>query len=129
MSTALAARRLQSLTQGRLGVVAVLLVAVFVLFFPARQIVQQRGDMEGLEARLAALAAENERLAEEVARLENPEELEALARERLGLVKPGEDAYYFVEPSSPEADEAPAEEPPPLSRAWSWLTELIRGGG
>lgn len=128
MSAAVTAR-LQSLTQGRLMVVVVLSVAAFALFFPARQLVQQRNDVEDLKGRLAALAVENERLSDEVTRLEDPNELEALARERLGLVKPGEDAYYFVEPSSPEPGPPAAEKPSAFGRAWSWLVGLIRGSG
>lgn len=123
--------RLQNLSQGRLMLIVGLLVAAFVLFFPARQLVQQRNDMERLRSRLVALSAENKRLADEVARLDDPAELETLARERLGLVKPGEDAYYFVEAKEPEADAKPAapEERSVFSRAWGWLTELFRGSG
>lgn len=123
--------RLQNLSQGRLMFIVGLLVAAFVLFFPARQLVQQRNEMEHLRGRLADLSKENERLAEEVARLDDPAELEALARERLGLVKPGEDAYYFVEQPDPEPSAPPGapEGRSVFSRAWGWVVDLFRGSG
>ena len=130
-AAATAARRLQTFSQGRLVLAVILLVSAFVLFLPARQLLHQRSEMNRLEDRLTALSAENRRLSEQVARLQSPEELEALARQRLGLVKPGEDAYYFVDPPSAEPTPATArrEERSVVSRAWSWLTELVRGSG
>lgn len=129
MSAAVVAQRIGAIVQGRVGVIAVLLIAGFVLFFPARQLVGQRNDMENLETRLAALAHENERLAADVARLEDPAQLETLARERLGLVRPGEDAYLFVEPPPEGREPEPEAAPSLFGRAWSWLVSLVRGSG
>lgn len=47
------------------------------------------------ESRCAALRAENEELQRQLASLGEDETLEALARDRLGLVRPGERIYYF----------------------------------
>ncbi|HVL80113.1 MAG TPA: septum formation initiator family protein, partial [Actinomycetota bacterium] len=70
-----------------------LLVAAFLVFFPTKQLVAQKMRMHRLEARLVELQRNNEELEAEVRRMQDPQELEILARERLGLVKPGEDAY------------------------------------
>lgn len=129
MSAAVLAQRIGAIVQGRFGVVVVVCIAVFALFFPARQLAGQRSDMEALETRLAAIAAENERLAAEVARLEDPAQLETLARERLGLVRPGEDAYLFVEPPPTGPERATDEAPSVFERAWGWLVSLVRGSG
>lgn len=122
----MSALRISVLGQRRLMMAATLVAAAFVLFFPARQLIVQREQISALEARRSALRAENERLADRATRLSDPSEVEAMARERLGLVRPGEKAY-FVEPT--QAPEAPKAETGRSiwSRAWSWLTSLLRG--
>jgi len=100
-----------------------LVIAAFLVFFPTRQLVAQRSRMERLESRLELLTQENRRLESEVDRLQDPAELELLARERLGLVRPGEQAYLLVPtpaPSAPPRPKAPDRRPWP-SRAWDWL--------
>ena len=114
-------------TQRRAFVVAAVVIGAFILFFPARQLVSQRGRIDQLSERRAALRAENARLAEEASRLSDPNELEVLARDRLGLVRPGE-RIYFIEPSELEPRRSQTEADPSLwSRAWSWLGSLVRG--
>lgn len=114
--------------QRRVMLLIVLLGAAFVLFFPSRQLVAQRTHIGQLEDRLAELRAENETLDEDVRRLTDPAELETLARERLGLVRPGERAY-IVDPVRPKVVPRPnnAEEAPWWERAWESLTSLLRG--
>lgn len=115
------------LGQRRLIVFITVLAGAFILYFPARALVSQRGHIDALEERRAALRAQNQRLSDQAKRLSDPAELEVLARERLGLVRPGERAY-FVEPT-----EAPPEAPVTKtegslwSRIWSWVTSLARG--
>jgi hypothetical protein len=113
-------------------IIVCLIAAAFVVFFPARQLVAQRTRMDDLETRLAQLTAQNKRLQSDIGRLQDPGELEVLARDRLGLVKPGERAYYFVSPlTSPAAPPVPAlpARRPLWSRMWSWVTGLLRGKG
>ncbi|HYZ91087.1 MAG TPA: septum formation initiator family protein [Actinomycetota bacterium] len=117
-----------SLGRRRLFVGVTVVVAAFILFFPARALVSQRDRIELLEERRDALRAENRRLAAEASRLSDPAELEVLARDRLGLVRPGERAY-FVEPTK-SPDTATAEASRSMwSRAWTWLKTLVRGDG
>lgn len=115
------------LGQRRLIVFLTVLVGAFILYFPARALVSQRGHIDALEERRATLRAENQILSKQAERLSDPAELEVLARERLGLVRPGERAY-FVEPTEvpTQAPEVKAE-PSFWSRAWSWMTSIVRG--
>jgi cell division protein FtsB len=92
--------------QRRMMLVVVLAGAAFVLFFPSRQLIAQRAHISDLERRLVELRTENQMLDEDVARLTDPAELETLARERLGLVRPGERAYV-VDPVPPKVSRRP----------------------
>ena len=67
-----------------------------------------------LQAELEELRDENARLREELNRLDDPEAVEKLAREELGLVKDGETVYRFVEKDKKR--KAPAEEKEPPSK-------------
>jgi cell division protein FtsB len=120
---------LPALGQRKMMFVVLFIGAAFILFFPARQLVEQRQRIASLEDRLQQLHTENDLLEQDVKRLEDPAELEVLARERLGLVKPGERAYY-VEPVEPTAAPATPEEQRPAwwERSWEWFTSLLRGG-
>lgn len=122
-------RLLGLLARRRLVVAVVALAGMFVLFFPARALVSQRERIGELEERRSALRSENAKLATQVARLEDPEQLEVLARERLGLVRPGERAY-FVEPTQTPPPPAPkVEDDSAWGKVWSWVTSLVRGRG
>ena len=70
---------------------------------PIRQIVEQRQEVADARSRLDALLAENSSMEDQVEGLSSPIEIERLAREQLGYVRPGEQAFVIVEP-----DEAPA---------------------
>ncbi len=117
------------LSQRRIMLIIAMLGAAFILFFPARQLVDQRQRIDSLEERLDTLGDENQRLEKEVTRLSDPAELEVEARKRLGLVKPGERLYYLDGSGRPD-------QPPPATqeddrswfdRAWDWIKTLIRG--
>ncbi len=55
-----------------------------------------------LELRLAELKAENQRLREQIEKLQtDPEYLEKVAREELGMVKPDELVFQLTEPAQP----------------------------
>jgi cell division protein FtsB len=111
----------------RLMLVGALIVGAFALFFPARQLLQQRATIVTLSERLIELRAENQRLEQDVKLLSDPAELEVLARERLGLVRPGERAY-FVEPTDPPRSGADVDADRSVwSLFWSWLGSIVRG--
>ncbi len=73
---------------------AVLLVTMTLLVLlalaPARQFLDQRGQIADLQRRTAELQLTNARLQDRIDRLDDPAELERLARECLGMVAPGE---------------------------------------
>jgi cell division protein FtsB len=120
--------RYPALGQRRLMLIVVLIGAAFILFFPARQVVQQRNRIDQLERTYAELRSDNRELDEQVQRLTDKSELEALARQRLFLLRPGEQAY-FVEPVKPKTTPAPrvTTDPPWFQNAWDSLVALLRG--
>ncbi|MGH2655840.1 MAG: FtsB family cell division protein [Actinomycetota bacterium] len=61
-----------------------------------RQYLGQRAEIDRLEQEVRSIETDRERLEEELTRLHDPEHLERLARECLGMVKPGE--IRFVVP-------------------------------
>jgi cell division protein FtsB len=86
---------------------AVILVALILLLAAAgtgvfRQFLDQRARIERLERNVRALEAERGRLEDRIRQLNDPAHLEALARECLGMVRPGE--IRFVVPEEKPAD-------------------------
>lgn len=105
-----------------------LALSAWLVFFPTKQLTAEKLRIGRLEARLTEVTRENAAMRADVRRLEDPSELELLARDRLGWVRPGERAYLVVpEPSPKPPPEAP-------SRTW-WsrlaehLVGLVRGSG
>ena len=85
---------------------------------PYRQIVDTQRQVAAARAELAALETENAELAEDVAALQTPAEIEKLAREKLGYVRPGETAYVVLDPPG-EEEVQPVETPaPPEDKTW-----------
>ncbi|MBK5221947.1 MAG: septum formation initiator family protein [Acidimicrobiia bacterium] len=70
--------------------------ALFLSVFPTRTWLDQRGAISDSRAELAELDAELGALDERVGALDSPEEIERLAREDYGMVKPGEEAYGIL---------------------------------
>ena len=107
--------------------VAVVLLAIATNVVPFRQVVDQRAEIGEARDHLAALVAENATLTQQVAALETPIEVERIAREKLGYVRPGETAYVVIAPET-EAEIVPApveradEEPSFLARLWAYVT-------
>jgi len=103
---------------------------------PYRQIMAAQRQVTAAEERLASLQAENAALQADVDALGTDEEVEKLAREKLGYVRPGETAYVVLDP--PGADDTPEEEavapPEPeltwVDRLWAFITggDLDRSG-
>ncbi len=87
---------------------------------PYRQILDSQRQVSSARAQLAALEEDNELLAADIAALETDEEVEKLAREKLGYVRPGETAYIVLDP--PEEVTRPQPEPDdlviPEERTW-----------
>jgi cell division protein FtsB len=73
---------------------ALVITALAILGFGGQslgRVWQMRHEVEGLEREIAGLRAETERLSAAVAQLRSdPDSIERVAREELGLVKPGE---------------------------------------
>lgn len=121
---------------------AALLVVALALatnVLPLRQIMAQRQEVADTEARFDALAAENDALDAKVDALGTPVEIERIAREELGYVRPGETAYVVIDPSADDdtsvAVVAPESDTPALpaagepsvggnfaTRIWDFLT-------
>jgi hypothetical protein len=57
---------------------------------------QHQREVRSLEAELEGLKSRNDVLRDQVDELKTPEGVEAVARETLGLVKPGEQAYVVT---------------------------------
>jgi len=85
--------------------------------YPLRAHVTQRNRILALEAKQRALQAENERLAREQARLNDPAYVEQLAKRDFHMVHPGEQAWQLngTPPTGPAAPPAPA---PERDRSW-----------
>lgn len=80
---------------------AVVLAAILILTGVAsagvvRQYLSQRAEIDRLEQEVRSIEADRVRLENEIDRLHDPAHLERLARECLGMVKPGE--IRFVVP-------------------------------
>lgn len=86
----------------------------------ARIVARERAiarERRGLEARIRELEAETERLRQAVAASASPEAVERLAKEQLGLKRPGEEVVVIV----PEREGTPL----PRGGAWRFLPEWL----
>ena len=90
---------------GSMVAVGGLLVGVF----PTRALLDQRAALADADARLAAVDARNQELADRVDALQTDAEIERIAREQYNLVFPGEEAYGLL-PAPPT--------PPAVPDAW-----------
>ena len=77
-----------------LGAIILMLAATAIV--PFRQYLSQRSEIGGLERKIQALTLERSRLEKRIEQLQDPKELERIARECLGMVKPGEIAFVAV---------------------------------
>ena len=83
------------------ALVGMLALAVVILSSPLQSYLDGRERVEGLQVKAAALDGENARLERRVEDLGSDRTIELLAREHLGLVRPGEVLYTL---SPPEVD-------------------------
>ena len=75
---------------------AIILILAATAIVPLRQYLTQRSEIGSLERKIEALIQERNRLELRVEQLNDPQELERIARECLGMVKPGEIAFVAV---------------------------------
>lgn len=107
----------------------VLLGAAFLTqVVPYRQILDSQRQVATAQDRLSALEAENRGLQADADALATDEEIEKLAREKLGYVRPGETAYVVLDPPGSDdltADEVVEAELPEktwVDEIWEFLT-------
>lgn len=95
---------------------------------PYRQIIDSNRQVDETRAQLAALEQENAALQADVDALQTDAEIEKLAREKLGYVRPGETAYVVLDPPGSDDTEPAASSPQPaddktwVDRLWEFLT-------
>ncbi|MFP3913642.1 MAG: FtsB family cell division protein [Actinomycetota bacterium] len=106
--------------------------AVLTNVVPYRQILEQQRQVEAASQELEDLREENEVLSAQRDALETPVEVERLAREKLGYVRPGEIAYVVLEPppapTTTTTLPAGEREPPPQDEAlWETVWDFMTG--
>lgn len=96
---------------------------------PYQQILESQHQVEAARAELTALEEENARLEADVEALQTDAEIEKLAREKLGYVRPGERAYVVLDPPGADDDATPVpdvaelpEESTWVDRVWDFIT-------
>jgi len=81
----------------RAGVLGLVLVALlFYLIVPLRTYVAQRDRLAQLQRQSQVLQQQNEQLQRQIRQLKDPAYLERIARECLGMVKPGEIGFIIA---------------------------------
>lgn len=111
------------------GLVILLFVLLSMAWAPIKNLTAGSERIDQLVASRDALAAEVDKLEDRKDQLMDPEELELIAREEYGLVKPGEIPYVVVT-AEPDPQLGPVETPQPPSdlpwyrRVWSSVSEL-----
>lgn len=81
----------------RVSVATIVVIGLlFVVVFPVQAWMRQRDDLHASQRRLEVIRKERQRLERAAKRLEDPREVERIARELYGMVRPGEQAYAAV---------------------------------
>jgi cell division protein FtsB len=103
---------------------AVVCILTLTIAGPVRTYFAQSAELTAIEASNAQLEVQKAQLEAEKTRINDPAYIEAQARDRLGMVMPGETPYQIQLPNSP----APASEEPgasaPQSSRDPWYTAL-----
>ena len=74
----------------------VLMVLLLYMMVPLRSYLEQRARLTQLQQQGKALVQQQAKLLGQIAQLQDPDYLQRIARECLGLVKPGEIAFVMV---------------------------------
>ncbi|MBW3561164.1 MAG: septum formation initiator family protein [Actinobacteria bacterium] len=101
-----------------LVVLVVLAIGALMMWAPLHHYLDGRDRVELLETKKAALAAEIQRLESRRDDLNDPDQIELLAREQLGLVRPGEIPYVVVTPEPDRPQLAPSGQVEVTDRPW-----------
>lgn len=105
--------------------------AVVTNVVPYRQILEQRRQVATAAAQLDEIKDENAVLTAQRDALQTPVEIERLAREKLGYVRPGEVAYVVLDPpevptttttTAPSQGPDPVEDESLLDTVWDFMT-------
>lgn len=99
---------------------------------PYRQIIDSHRQVEEARAELGALEEENARLQADADALHTDAEIEKLAREKLGYVRPGEIAYVVLDPPQDQEEQAEPAPAPATSDeeggTWvDWIWDFLTG--
>lgn len=111
-------------------VVVLLGLGALMMSAPLHHYLQGQERVELLETKKAALQQEIERLEGRRADLNDPNQIELIAREQLGLVAPGEIPYVVVTPEPDRPQVAPADDVqvpdlPWYRRVWDAVVETV----
>ncbi|MGH2688046.1 MAG: FtsB family cell division protein, partial [Actinomycetota bacterium] len=112
------------------GSVLVMTLATLLLMAvpPARQLWREHTREAAARERLADLREDNDRMERHLERLRDPNYVERVAREKLGLVRPGEIGYVVVPAPAPEEQERDPEAGSWFERTGRALLDLLGVG-
>ncbi|MFN2556047.1 MAG: septum formation initiator family protein [Nitriliruptorales bacterium] len=110
------------------ALIGLITLATLMISGPLHRYLEGRDRLELLDRKRGALELEVERLERRAGDLKDPVYIEQLAREQLGLIKPGEIPYLVVTPDS-EPGEIRATRPdsplPWYRRVWRTLASIV----
>ena len=96
---------------------------------PTMELMQQNERIARMKAELRAIDSTNRRLERRIARLDDPDFLEQVAREQIGLVRPDETTFLVVPPGRDrhrkKKEREPAPPPPPEPGFVDGLLEFV----
>jgi cell division protein FtsB len=89
-------RRRRRITGRALALLVVVGALLFAATYPLRAYLNERSQIDVLQQQVSKLQQTNADLDERIAQLHDPQYLERLARECLGMIKPGEIPFVVV---------------------------------
>lgn len=121
-------RRKKKLKYNRRRLLLLFIISVILVWmvYPSyRERLEQQKIRLDLGQRVEELREKNEALKKESARLQSKDYVEQVAREDLGLVKPGEIAYLVVPPTQEEETTSPRSAPRSQKTFWQKLSSFF----